>query len=383
MKLQEALSVFLLPFVLAQDGAQVPITALPLGPLHSVPLTSVYAISDTQHTSLSASSTTTPPATQTVTVPPNTPSIFTLIPVPSDSPVLPSYPETDPLDPLPVGSLAIPDFGPAWSAAWAKAKPKEKVSVVTGVGWQGGVCIGSIAPIEPIDGRGWPGLCLEDSPLGVRLADYVTAFPAGINAAASFNRHLMRRRGLYIGREHVGKGVNIALGPMMNMVRVPQAGRNWESFGADPFLAGEAAYETILGMQEGGVIACAKHYVGNEQENKRLMSSSNIDDRTLHEIYTHPFLKSVMAGVGSVMCSYNGLNGTFACENDKVLNDILKREYGFQSFITSDWMAQHASMAANAGLDMTMPGDITFGSGTSYWGANLTAFVSNGTISES
>lgn len=136
----------------------------------------------------------------------------------------------------------------------------------------------------------------QDSPTGVRDADYVTVFPAGINAATtyvqplplecaayltmvicSWNRELMRARGLAMGREHRAKGVNVALGPMMNMGRVAQGGRNWEGFGADPFLSGEAAYETILGMQVrliglflrleadlfkgGGVQACAKHYI--------------------------------------------------------------------------------------------------------------------------
>ena len=106
-----------------------------------------------------------------------------------------------------------------------------------------------------------PSPRFQDSPLGVRAVDFTTAFPAGINAAASFNRRLIRMRGLYMGREQVGKGVNIALGPMMNMGRVAEGGRNWEGFGADPFLTGEAAYETILGMQQGGVVACAKHLV--------------------------------------------------------------------------------------------------------------------------
>ena len=110
----------------------------------------------------------------------------------------------------------------------------------------------------------------------------------------------------------------------MNMGRIAQGGRNWEGFGGDPFLAGEAAYETILGMQGGGVQACAKHYVNkyvliqdqlqptdilsrlsSEQEIKRMTSSSNVDDRTQHEVYAHPFLRSVMAGVTSVMCSYS------------------------------------------------------------------------------
>ncbi|KAF8633827.1 hypothetical protein AX15_001238 [Amanita polypyramis BW_CC] len=246
----------------------------------------------------------------------------------------------------------------------------------------GGRCVGNIPSIEPSNGRGWPGLCLEDSPLGVRFADFVTAFPAGINVATTFNRKMMRMRGLYMGQEHVGKGVNIALGPMMNIGRVAQGGRNWEGFGADPFLAGEAAYETILGMQQAGVQACAKHLINNEQEHFRTEESSNVDDRTQHEIYAQPFLKSIMAGVASIMCSYNEINNTYACENDKIMNDIVKREFGFQGFILSDWQATHSTLSVVAGLDMTMPGDITFNSNTTYFGSNLTAYVQNGTIPE-
>ena len=134
----------------------------------------------------------------------------------------------------------------------------------------------------------------------------------------------MRERGKAMGSEFVGKGVNIALGPAMNMGRVAQgktirsggprktltpmpstAGRNWESFGGDPFLAGETAYETILGLQQSGVQACAKHWINNEQEYARTESTSQVDDRTQHEIYAYPFLRSVMAGVASVMCSYS------------------------------------------------------------------------------
>ncbi|KAH9010571.1 glycoside hydrolase family 3 protein [Lactarius pseudohatsudake] len=185
-----------------------------------------------------------------------------------------------------------------------------------------------------------------------------------------------------MGKEHVGKGVNIALGPMMNMGRIAQGGRNWEGFGADPFLAGVGAYETILGMQSAGVQACAKHYINNEQEHNRTQSSSNVDDRTQHEIYAAPFLRSVMAGVASVMCSYNLVNGVYACDNNSTLNGILKSEFGFQGFVMSDWSAKHSTISAITGLDMTMPGDITVFSGTSYFGANLTAYVQNGTIPE-
>jgi len=101
----------------------------------------------------------------------------------------------------------------------------------------------------------------QDSPLGVRFADFVTGFPSGINTATTFNRHLLRARGIAMGQEHLEKGVHVALGPMMNLGRVAGGGRNWEGFGADPYLAGEAAYETILGMQQAGVQASAKHLV--------------------------------------------------------------------------------------------------------------------------
>ncbi|KAF5334031.1 hypothetical protein D9758_017418 [Tetrapyrgos nigripes] len=202
-------------------------------------------------------------------------------------------------------------------------------------------------------------------------------------AASTWNRRLIRERGLAMGREHVGKGVNVALGPMMNMGRVAQGGRNWEGFRADPFLAGEAAYETVLGMQQAGITACAKHFMFNEQEHKRTTTSSFVDSRTTHEIYAHPFLRSVMAGVGSVMCSYNAINSTYACENSPTINALLKSEYGFRGYMMSDWQATLSTFGSvEGGLDMTMPGDITFDSGDSYFGGNLTEYVRNGTIPE-
>ncbi|THH31978.1 hypothetical protein EUX98_g2202 [Antrodiella citrinella] len=201
-----------------------------------------------------------------------------------------------------------------------------------------------------------------------------------INVAATFNRTLMRQRGAAMGAEFKGKGVHVALGPMMNLMRVPAAGRNWEGGGGDPFLSGELAFETITGLQSSGVQACAKHYINNEQEHFRDSSSSNVDDRTEHELYAHPFLRSVQANVAAVMCSYSesqeqsvmfllraqvdSVNGTFSCENDQTLNGILKGEFGFQGYVMSDWWATHSGApAVNAGLDMTMPGDTTTNSG--------------------
>ncbi|QRV76732.1 glycoside hydrolase family 3 protein [Ceratobasidium sp. AG-Ba] len=255
----------------------------------------------------------------------------------------------------------------AWASAISKAKAavaklsvSEKVSLGTGVQWQKGHCVGNTPAISSIN---FPGLCLQDAPVGVRYADKVSVFPAGINAAAT------------------GKGVHVALSPAMNIARVPAAGRNWEGFGGDPYLSGEAAYASIVGIQSQGVQACAKHYLNNEQEHFRETSSSNVDDReillnffsrTQHEIYLPPFLKSVQAGVASFMCSYNQINGTYACENSGVLNKLLKTELGFQGYVMSDWWATHSGApAVNAGLDMTMPGDTTINSGQTYFGQNL------------
>ncbi|KAI9432198.1 beta-glucosidase [Lactarius indigo] len=327
--------------------------------------------------------------TGTQPLPPGIPiSSYPFVPFPSPSSEPPSpgvYPLASPNTTPPVDTPGlVPDFGPAWTSAYEKAKAKvatftldQKVNITTGVGWQDGRCVGNTPSVGD-----FPGLCLDDSPLGVRFADFATVFPAAINAATTWKRSLLRARGVAMGKEHVGKGVNIALGPMMNMGRIAQGGRNWEGFGADPFLAGVGAYETILGMQSAGVQACAKHYINNEQEHGRPQSSSNVDDRTQHEIYAAPFLRSVMAGVASVMCSYNLVNGIYACENNSTLNGILKSEFGFQGFVMSDWSATHSTISAITGLDMTMPGDITFNSGTSYFGANLTAYVRNGTIPE-
>lgn len=304
------------------------------------------------------------------------------------SPIPGIFPSADPSNPPSVQqdvTEVVPDFAPAWQQAHQKAQNQianytleELVTIVTGIDALSltGRCVGNIASIND-----WPGLCLNDGPLGVRLADFITAFPPGINTASTFNRSLFRTRGLFIGSEFKGKGVNIALGPMMNMLRVPEAGRNFEGFGADPFLSGEAAYETVLGMQQGGVQACAKHFIDNDQETNRMTSSSNVDDRTQHEIYAQPFLRSVMAGVSAVMCSYNLVNGTHACQNNATMNGILKQEFGYQGFVVSDWGGTHSTLSAVAGLDMTMPGGDTGVSGlNSFFGETLVDFVNNGTV---
>ncbi|EKM48811.1 glycoside hydrolase family 3 protein [Phanerochaete carnosa HHB-10118-sp] len=275
---------------------------------------------------------------------------------------------------------------PEWTAAYSKAEQavsqlslQEKASLATGVGDFTGQCIGNTAAIANIT---FPGLCLEDSALGVRDTDGNSAFPAGINLAATFNRTLMRQRGIAMAQEFRGKGVNVQLGPYMNLMRAPESGRAWEGFGADPFLSGEGAYETIMGIQSQGVQAVAKHFINNEQEHSRMTSSSNVDDRTEHELYLHPFLRSVQANVAAVMCSYNQVNGSYACENNATLNGLLKTELAFQGYVMSDWYATHSTTSANSGLDMTMPGDIFLGIG-SYFGDALVDAVNDGSVNES
>ncbi|OTA66143.1 glycoside hydrolase family 3 protein [Hypoxylon sp. EC38] len=286
-----------------------------------------------------------------------------------------------------------------WTEAYQKAKDfvskltlLEKVNLTTGTGWENGPCVGNTGTVPRL---GFNGLCSQDAPQGVRFADYVSAFTSGQLTAATFDRKLFYERGRAMAEEHKGKGVTMQLGPVAGPLgRVPEGGRNWEGFAADPVLTGIAMAETIKGMQDTGVIASAKHYIGNEQERFRQIAeaagygynisgtlSSNIDDRTLHELYLWPFADSVRAGVGSVMCSYTQINNSYGCQNSKTLNNILKGELGFQGFVVTDWAGQQSGVSsALAGLDMSMPGDTAFDSGLTYWGTNLTVAILNDTV---
>ncbi|KAL1928472.1 hypothetical protein VTP01DRAFT_2828 [Rhizomucor pusillus] len=275
----------------------------------------------------------------------------------------------------------------SWDAAYKKAEAlvnkmslDQKVGLATGMGWEKTNCVGNTYASTDPD---FPSLCLEDSPLGIRFGNNVSAGVSGINAAASFDKVQIRKRGEYIGEEAYGKGVHAILGPCVDVMRAPSAGRAWEAFGEDPYLAGIATIETVNGIQSRNVIATAKHFIGNNQEENRTASSSNIGKRALHEIWLWPYARAVEAGVGSVMCAYNLYNGTYACENEYTLNTVLKGELGFRGFVQSDWGATHSTApAVNAGLDMTMPGDINMPDGLSYFGANLTKAVKNGEVSE-
>ncbi|KAH9217428.1 glycosyl hydrolase family 3 N terminal domain-containing protein [Leptodontidium sp. 2 PMI_412] len=288
-----------------------------------------------------------------------------------------------------------------WEEALAKAKeftaqltPAEKADMVTG---KPGPCVGNIVAIPRL---GFGGLCLQDGPLAIRTVDYASVFPAGVTTAASFDRKLMYERGAAMGAEFRGKGAQVALSPVAGPLgRSAYAGRNWEGFSPDPYLTGVAMEETITGLQSNGLQACAKHWIGNEQETQRNPTykngsivqesiSANIDDRTMHELYMWPFANAVHAGVASVMCSYQRLNGSYACENSKSLNGYLKEELGFQGYVMSDWGATHSGVPSiEAGLDMNMPGGLgmyglTFGEASDF-GGNVTLAVNNGTLDSS
>lgn len=306
-------------------------------------------------------------------------------------------------DPVPSGFVAAPYY-PApyggWADDWSESYGKavklvsqmtlaEKVNVTAGTGLYMGRCVGNTGSVPRL---GLPELCLQDGPLGVRTTDNITAFPAGITTGATFNKELIYQRGVALGEEFKGKGVNFYLGPCVGPLgRKPRGGRNWEGFGSDPVLQAIAGAETIRGVQDQGVIATLKHLVGNEQELYRMYNpvqqaySANIDDRALHELYLWPFADGVKAGVGSIMASYNAINGSAASQNSYILNGLLKDELGFQGLVMTDWLAQISGVAsALAGLDMSMPGD-TVGNnipldGYSNWMYELTRSVLNGSV---
>src|ERR1700726_1237441 len=178
-----------------------------------------------------------------------------------------------------------------------------------------------------------------------------------IPRAASWDTDLARRVGTARGQDPRARGVHFILAPGMNIYRAPMNGRNFEYYGEDPFLASRMAVSLIKGIQGQRVIATAKHFAGNNSEFARMTLSSDIDERTLREIYLPAFEASVKeANVGAVMDAYNLVNGVYMTANDHLNNKILKKEWGFDGILMSDWGATHDGLAAfNGGLDLEMP----------------------------
>jgi beta-glucosidase len=214
--------------------------------------------------------------------------------------------------------------------------------------------------IRSYEKYGVPEIRMADGPIGVRNYGPSTAFPVSIVLAASWDRELAQRIGQSIAMEAKAKNVHIMLGPAMNIHRAPYCGRNFEYLGEDPYLAGEIASSFVIGMQNEGVVATAKHYAANNQEFDRNNVSSDMDERTLREIYLPAFEACVKKGkVGAVMTSYNLINGVHCSQNDHIINGILKNEWGFDGIVMSDWTSTYDGVAcAIGGLDLEMPSGI-------------------------
>ena len=207
--------------------------------------------------------------------------------------------------------------------------------------------------IRPIPRLGIPEIRMADGPQGVRNDTHSTMYPCGIAAAATWNRELARTYGHSLGQDARARGVHIMLGPGVNIYRSPLCGRNYEYYGEDPFLTSETAVAYIEGMQAAGVMATIKHFCGNNQEWNRHNVSSDIDERTLHEIYLPAFRKAVQkARVGAVMSSYNPVNSIHTTESRELIIGVLREKWNFKGIYMSDWTATYSTVgAANNGLE--------------------------------
>ncbi len=223
---------------------------------------------------------------------------------------------------------------------------------------------------KSVERLGIPAVMVSDGPHGLRKqaeeADHLgvnesivsVCFPAACATACSFDRELMKEMGTVLGKECQAEQVSVLLGPAVNIKRSPLCGRNFEYLSEDPYLAGELAASYINGVQSQKVGTSIKHFAANNQEHERMSGSSEIDERTLREIYLPAFETAVKkAQPWTVMCSYNKLNGVFASENKWLLNDVLKEEWGFEGYVMSDWGAVSDRVAGIiAGLELEMPG---------------------------
>jgi beta-glucosidase len=223
---------------------------------------------------------------------------------------------------------------------------QEKIDMLGGTGFA----------TKPNKRLGIPELRMSDGPLGVRW-DSSTAFPSGICMASTWDTSLINKVGKSIGEELKGKGRDVILGPCVNIARIPMGGRNFESFGEDPYLDSRMAVSYIKGVQSEGVAATVKHFAVNNQEYERMFVDVQISERALNEIYLPTFKASVTeADVLCVMAAYNKVNGAYCSENHYLLNHKLKEDWEFKGLIMSDWGAVHSSIpTVQNGLDLEMP----------------------------
>lgn len=210
----------------------------------------------------------------------------------------------------------------------------------------------------------------SDGPHGLRADDYsrpdhatmpAVCFPTAVTTAASFDKNMLYEMGVELGRESRAYGVDVLLGPGVNIKRSPLCGRNFEYFSEDPYLAGQLGEAFVNGVQSQGVGTSLKHFFANSQETRRFTSSSEIDERTIREIYLPAFENIVKkAQPWTIMASYNKINGTYSTANRDFLDGVLRKEWGFEGLVVSDWGATHDRVGAIlAGTDLTMPAEDT------------------------
>lgn len=223
---------------------------------------------------------------------------------------------------------------------------------------------------NPVPRLGIPSIRMSDGPHGLRVqsgkgdngvsgSEPSTAFPTASCSASSWNPENVYEMGKAIAEEAKHYGIDVVLGPGANIKRNPLGGRNFEYFSEDPFLSGKMAAAEIRGLEESGVSATVKHFALNNSENYRFMGNSVADMRAMREIYLKSFeyvLKE--SSPDALMCSYNQINGTYACQNKWLLNDVLRQEWGFKGLTMTDWGATHDRVKMiQFGLDLEMPGD--------------------------
>lgn len=235
-----------------------------------------------------------------------------------------------------------------------------------------GMCSGKdFWHLKSVKRLGIPEVMVSDGPHGLRKqsdeADHLgindsiqaVCFPTACATACSFDRELLEKLGTVLGMECQAQDVSVILGPAVNIKRSPLCGRNFEYFSEDPYLASEMAAAHIKGVQSRNIGTSLKHFAANNQEYRRMSCSSEVDERTLREIYLAAFETAVKeAKPDTIMCSYNRINGEFASENQKLLTDILRKEWGFEGYVMSDWGAVNDRIKGlEAGLDLEMPGN--------------------------
>lgn len=250
-----------------------------------------------------------------------------------------------------------------------KRNLKELISQMT-LEEKAGMCSGlDFWHLKGVERLGIPSVMVSDGPHGLRKQDdkadhlginesiKAVCFPPAVLSACSFDRELLEKLGETVGDEAQATGLSVVLGPAVNIKRSPLCGRNFEYYSEDPYLAGEAAAAFINGVQSRHVGTSIKHFAANNQEFNRMSASSEVDERTLREIYLPAFETAVKKSQPyTVMCSYNKINGTYASENHWLLTEVLRDEWGFNGYVMSDWGAVNDRVEGlKAGLDLEMP----------------------------